>query len=248
MAAQLSFRGMETYRVSSFFGFPHHLHSLPVRFQRSFQRWAGGSHVRTYIRSMYEVIVPSSRLVERVEHAWKLWLHLVPMEPGWLWATLTENKGWDVGTQERWGAQVLLFEWLDLVVLRLEIPSFLSYPSPIFIFDWDHLTPRIMLIARDLEQSQNLHRIETLVGDHLYNKRNPLGGYDPVGMSQQHNDTRKKWATSWWLKVIFLKLQIFLTMPRCLWRFLKYKWRWKCVPKLPEFQRERIVWSCSDYR
>lgn len=82
MAVQLSFRGTEMDRVSSFFGFPHCLHSLPIRFQRSFKSEQVAHMARTYIRSMFEIIIPSSCLVERVEQARKLWLHLVPMGPG----------------------------------------------------------------------------------------------------------------------------------------------------------------------
>lgn len=245
MAAQLSFRGTETDRVSSFFGFPHCLHSLPIRFQRSVKSEQVAHMARTYIRSMFEIIVPSSGLVERVEQARKLWLHLVPMGPGWLQTTLAENEGWDVGTQEMWGAQALLWPlsgWISRCWNKKSLEFFLlAYPLPSLLCGWDHLTPHNMLTAGDLEQRQNLHRLQrTSVGNRLYDKRNPLGGYDQVGMGQQHNDTLKKWATSWWLKEIFLKFQIFIKMPRCLWRFLKCKWRWKCVQKLPEFSRERL--------
>lgn len=73
--AQLSFRGTETDRVSSFSGFPHRLHSLPVRFQRSFKGEQVAHVARIYIRSVFEIIFPSSGLVERVARTRKLWLH-----------------------------------------------------------------------------------------------------------------------------------------------------------------------------
>ena len=65
---------------------------------------------------MFEIIVPSSRLVERVEQARKLWLHLIPMT-----LSNTDRKQrlrcgdtGDVGSP----STPVPFEWLELAVLK----------------------------------------------------------------------------------------------------------------------------------